>query len=176
MIIPGLREKYLPYSPRPQDDARSFLESERRLLYVAMTRTRQQLHLITRPASTQPYLDGDQGPSRFVEECCFELAREFGRWLDERNPAETSSIRLTSPLTPVSQRYANGESVTLEGLAAKSASSTKPPWHRLRLNHAVFGSGSVIAEDESSFEVHFDNGEILNFSKKSAHLYFTALA
>ena len=176
VIIPGLQEKYLPYSPRPQDNARAFLESERRLLYVAMTRTRQQLHLITRPASKQPHLDGDLGPSRFVEECCFELAEEFGRWLDDRSPAETSTIRLTAPLTPVSQRYADRESVTLEGQAATSENSTEPLWHQKRLGHAIFGPGSVVAEDENSFEVHFDNGEVLNFSKKSAHLYFSALA
>ncbi|HAU17151.1 MAG TPA: ATP-dependent helicase, partial [Marinobacter adhaerens] len=176
VIIPGLQEKYLPYSPRPQDNARAFLESERRLLYVAMTRTRQQLHLITRPASKQPHLDGDLGPSRFVEECCFELAEEFGRWLDDRSPAETSTIRLTAPLTPVSQRYADRESVTLEGQAATFENSTEPLWHQKRLGHAIFGPGSVVAEDENSFEVHFDNGEVLNFSKKSAHLYFSALA
>jgi DNA helicase-2/ATP-dependent DNA helicase PcrA len=176
VIIPGLQEKYLPYSPRPQDNARAFLESERRLLYVAMTRTRQQLHLITRPASKQPHLDGDLGPSRFVEECCFELAEEFGRWLDDRSPAETSTIRLTAPLTPVSQRYADRESVTIEGQAATFENSTEPLWHQKRLGHAIFGPGSVVAEDENSFEVHFDNGEVLNFSKKSAHLYFSALA
>ena len=176
VIIPGLQEKYLPYSPRPQDNARGFLESERRLLYVAMTRTRQQLHLITRPASNQPHLDGDQGPSRFVEEFCFELAEEFGRWLDERSPAQSSTIRLAAPITAVSQRYANRENVAIEGNAATSANSMEPLWHQKRLSHAIFGPGSVVTEDESSFEVRFDNGEILNFSKKSAHLYFTALA
>ena len=55
-------------------------------------------------------------------------------------------------------------------------SSDLPLWHQKRLGHAIFGPGSVVAEDENSFEVHFDNGEMLNFSKKSAHLYFSALA
>ena len=68
VIIPGLQEKYLPYSPRPQDDARALLESERRLLYVGMTRSRHRLHLITRPTPASPHLAGDQGPSRFVSE------------------------------------------------------------------------------------------------------------
>jgi DNA helicase-2/ATP-dependent DNA helicase PcrA len=111
-----------------------------------------------------------------VEEFCFSLAEEFGRWLDERSPAESSTIRLTAPLTPVSQRYADRENVAIEGNAATSANSMEPVWHQKRLSHAIFGPGSVATEDESSFEVHFDNGEILNFSKKSAHLYFTALA
>ncbi|MCM0613574.1 ATP-dependent helicase [Marinobacter sediminum] len=176
VIIPGLQEKYLPYSPKPHDDARAVLESERRLLYVAMTRTRQQLHLVSRPASNQPHLDGDQGPSRFVEECCFQLANEFGGWLDERIQEQGQSIRLEAPLTPISQRYAEREGVVLDGQAATVTDSNDPLWYRERVSHAIFGAGSVVAEDEGSFEVRFDNGDTLNFSKKSAHLYFTPLA
>ncbi len=173
VIIPGLQEKYLPHSPRSQDDARATLESERRLLYVAMTRTRKTLHLITRPASKQPHMDGDQGPSRFIEECCFELADEFGRWLDERSADSGPSLKLCAPLTPVSSRYAVQEGITLEGEAQVHDSTTSPLWHQPRLNHAIFGAGSVVAEDERSFEVHFNSGEKMNFSKKSAHLYFS---
>lgn len=173
VIIPGLQEKYLPHSPRPQDDVRAFLESERRLLYVAMTRTRQSLHLISRPTSKQPHLDGEQGPSRFVEECCFELASEFGRWLDERTPGTDSSLKLEAPLTPVSSRYAVQEGITLEGETQIHNTTTSPLWHQQRLSHAIFGTGAVVSEDESSFEIHFSNGEKMNFSKKSAHLYFS---
>jgi len=173
VIIPGLQEKYLPHSPRPQDDARASLESERRLLYVAMTRTRNKLHLITRPVSRQPHLDGDQGPSRFVEEFCFELANEFGRWLDKPTSDTHHSLKLEAPITPVSLRYAAREGVALEGEVQTSDSSTALLWQQPRLNHAIFGTGTVIAEDESSFEVHFGSGEKLNFSKKSAHLYFS---
>ena len=176
VIIPGLQEKYLPYSPRPHDDARAFLESERRLLYVAMTRTRQQLHLISRPVSAQPHLDGDQGPSRFVEECCFPLASELGQWFDERPREPGQSLRLEAPITPVSQRYAEREGVTLAGRVASVTDSAEVLWHHERLSHAIFGAGQVVAEEESSFEVRFDSGETLNFSKKSAHLYFTPLA
>ena len=43
------------------------------------------------------------------------------------------------------------------------------------MSHAIFGAGSIVGEDESSFEVRFDNGDTLNFSKKSALLYFTTL-
>jgi len=173
IIIPGLQEKYLPHSPKPREDARASLESERRLLYVAMTRTRQKLHLITRPVSKQPHLDGDQGPSRFVEECCFELASEFGRWLDERTPGTDHALKLKAPLTPVSSRYAAREGVKLEGEVQANSNTTSPMWHQKRLNHSIFGAGTVVAEDESSFEVHFGSGEKMNFSKKSAHLYFS---
>lgn len=174
VIIPGLQEKYLPHSPRPQDDARASLESERRLLYVAMTRTRKTLHLITRPQSRQPHLDGDQGPSRFVEECCFNLASELGDWLDKRGPDSAYSLTLKSPVTPVSLRYAAREEVTLEGKAQKQSDpGTSPLWHQTTLIHSIFGIGRVISEDETSFEVHFVSGEKMHFSKKSAHLYFS---
>ncbi|WP_091999017.1 ATP-dependent helicase [Marinobacter pelagius] len=175
VIIPGLQEKYLPYSPRSHDDARAFLESERRLLYVAMTRTRETLHLISRPVSKRPHLDGDQGPSRFVEECCFELSEELGQHLDS-DGRTASPIKLEAPLTPVSQRYAQREGVSLEGTTPATDDRQAPVWHSQRVSHAIFGAGSIVGEDESSFEVRFDNGDTLNFSKKSAHLYFTTLA
>lgn len=176
VIIPGLQEKYLPYSPRPQDNARALLESERRLLYVAITRARHHLHLISRPRTNKPHLDGDQGPSRFVEECCFDLADEMGSWLDNPRSESTSTLTLSVPLTPVSQRYAEREGIELNGLTADNAGTTGPLWHQRRITHAIFGSGTVTSEDESSFEVHFDNGDMLNFSKQSAHLYFTPMA
>ena len=176
VILPGLQEKYLPYTPRPQDNPQSFLESERRLLYVAMTRTRQQLHLITRPMTTTRHLEGDQGPSRFVDELCFGLCHELGTWLHGSAESEAPVFRATHPLTPVSLRYAEREAVTLEGRAAESSAGHGPVWASKRLSHAIFGAGSVTGEEENAFEVRFDSGETLNFSKKSAHLYFTVLA
>lgn len=172
VIIPGLQEKYLPHSPRAREDARAFLESERRLLYVAMTRTRQSLHLITRPPSRQPHLDGDQGPSRFVAECCFDLADELGRWLDHRPNASDPRLKLEAPLTPVSTRYAQRAGIVLEGGSPATGTDTSVLWHQPYLSHAIFGTGTVIAEDERSFEVHFASGEKMHFSKQSAHLYF----
>lgn len=176
VILPGLQEKYLPYSPRPQDNPRAFLESERRLLYVAMTRTRQHLHLITRPRTAPGHLEGDQGPSRFVAELCYELSAGLGAWLDRRDPNHDSVFHAHQPLTPVSRRYADREAVVLEGDDAETAPGSGPVWACARVSHAIFGPGSVTTEEESAFEVRFDSGEALNFSKKSAHLYFSPLA
>ncbi|WP_288075562.1 ATP-dependent helicase [Marinobacter sp.] len=176
VILPGLQEKYLPYSPRAQDDPKAFLESERRLLYVAMTRTREQLHLITRPFGEKRHLDGDQGPSRFVDELCFPLSQEFGQWLDGRSCDSADALTATVPLTSTGLRYAHLQGVTLQTNTEATAEETTPLWARNRLSHAIFGPGSVTGEDERSFEVAFDNGDTLNFSKKSAHLYFTAMS
>ena len=174
VILPGLQEKYLPYSPRSQKDVNAFLESERRLLYVAMTRTRYHLHLITRPSSGQPHLDGDLGPSRFVHELCFELSQEFGAWLEQRE-TDQRQFTVTAPLTVTAERYAAHESVTLKGTRQRPDSGSQPVWTLGRIHHAVLGAGAVVGEDQQSFEVRFDSGDTLNFSKKSAHLYFKPL-
>ena len=172
VIVPGLQEKYLPYSPRAEDNLRAHLESERRLLYVAITRSRQQLHLITRPASSRPHLDGEQGASRFVAECCFELSDELGGALHQSD--KSNVINLGTPLTPIGERYGRREGVTLSG-ATGQKDTGQPLWQRERLQHAIFGAGTVVSEDERAFEVRFDNGDTLNFSKQSAHLYFSSL-
>ncbi|MEH6354424.1 MAG: ATP-dependent helicase [Marinobacter sp.] len=173
VIVPGLQEKYLPYSPRAEDNLRAHLESERRLLYVAITRSRQQLHLITRPASGRPHLDGEQGPSRFVAECCFELSDELGGGLHQSD--KSNAITLGAPLTAIGERYGRREGVTLSGETSLE-DTEQPLWQRERLQHAIFGAGTVFSEDERAFEVRFDNGDTLNFSKQSAHLYFSSLS
>ncbi|HTN32992.1 MAG TPA: ATP-dependent helicase, partial [Marinobacter sp.] len=106
----------------------------------------------------------------------FDLADEMGNWLDKPRPESASALELKAPLTPVSQRYAEREGIVLHGHATVKNGPTGSLWHQPRISHAIFGSGTVTREDESSFEVHFDGGDLLNFSKKSAHLYFTPLA
>ncbi|MBS3803783.1 MAG: ATP-dependent helicase [Oleiphilaceae bacterium] len=177
VILPGLQEKYLPYSPRQADDVASFLESERRLLYVALTRTRQQLHLITRSAEARPVMDADQGPSRFIAELRFDLSQHLGSALQAREAepqAQAPEINLNAPLSPISLRYAERAGVTLSTTATETTLSDEgqPLWACKRLSHGIFGEGSVIGEDERAFEVRFDAGQTLNFSKQSAHLYF----
>jgi len=44
------------------------------------------------------------------------------------------------------------------------------------VEHVLFGAGGILREDDTSFEVRFQSGRVLNFSKKSAHLYFRALS
>lgn len=172
VIVPGLQEKYLPYTPRQSDNLKALIESERRLLYVAMTRSRHNLHLITRPSHDAPHLAGDQGPSRFVDELCFDLSDRLGQDLDADNE-RGEELHLDHALTPLSQRYAEREGVTLVGAAATPEDTSAPLWAHSRLQHVIFGAGTVLSEDESTFEVRFDSGDQLNFSKKSAHLYFS---
>ncbi|WP_407944057.1 ATP-dependent helicase [Marinobacter mangrovi] len=175
VIIPGLQEKYLPYTARQTEDIRSLVESERRLLYVALTRTRHALHLITRRESDAPHLDGDQGPSRFLHELCFPASADLGSQLDTR-PEPGTTLRLEKPPTTVIRRYADRAQVELDAPdTGQDSEGAGPVWTESRLIHAVMGPGRVTDESDSAFDVAFDSGETLTFSKKSAHLYFRRL-
>ena len=171
VILPGLQEKYLPYNPRKSGQTADLIESERRLLYVAMTRASHQLHLLVPAASDAPHLDGEQGPSRFVEELHFPLSKALGDWISGREP-DQNTCRLAQPVTGISQRYANREGVQLEGEPVPETTNQGPVWSQPRVNHGIYGPGTVRSETESSFEVRFDNGESRIFSKTNAHLYF----
>jgi len=86
----------------------------------------------------------------------------------------SNAIAMNAPLTAISERYGRREGVTLSGETSQE-NNDQPLWQRERLQHAIFGAGTVVSEDERAFEVRFDNGDTLNFSKQSAHLYFNVL-
>lgn len=175
VILPGLREKYLPYSPRQADDPAALVESERRLLYVAITRSRRRLHLIAPVSGPRAMVDAGNGPSRFIHELCYELSCQLGGQLHGAAPPGRT-LEVDPPLTAVSRRYAQRAGVELTANPDQPAAATTGTlWQEKRLAHVIFGHGSVVDEDEAAFKVRFDEGRTLNFSKKSAHLYFQPL-
>ncbi len=172
VVIPGLREKILPYTARGDDNLPALMESERRLLYVGITRARENLHLLS--CDTEAGNNDDSLPSRFVAEMHFPLSEALGNRLHD-NP-EGPTLKLDGPATPVAHRYAKLHDLSLQAPQPDSAvtENSGPVWHAETVVHVLFGKGQVIREEERSFEVRFDNGRTLNFSKKSAHLYFQA--
>ncbi|MFE8070025.1 ATP-dependent helicase [Marinobacteraceae bacterium S3BR75-40.1] len=173
VVIPGLRDKIIPYTARGDEDLGLLLESERRLLYVAMTRSKEALHLLSAPSTDQGG-DRDDPPSRFVDELCFDVSEELGRRL--HGDEAQDNLELNHPLTPITHRYAQLHGVTVtakEGIPPVETEGQGPVWQYRSVNHAIFGEGEVIREEDGSFEVKFRDGRTLNFSKKSAHLYFT---
>ena len=104
----------------------------------------------------------------------FPLSEALGNRLHD-NP-EGPTLKLDGPATPVAHRYAKLHDLSLQAPQPDSAvtENSGPVWHAETVVHVLFGKGQVIREEERSFEVRFDNGRTLNFSKKSAHLYFQA--
>ncbi len=183
VIIPGMIDKFLPYTLRPSNDMPALLESERRLLYVAMTRTINELHLLIPPSMEQGgSATSELMPSRFVKELRFELCRELGDKLQplsdagaSQQRAEKLEIEINHTPTKISKRYADLKNATLKQATTKkeNPSGEPPAWHCDAVHHAIFGDGNVTGEDERSFKVKFEDGKEMDFSKKSAHLYFS---
>ncbi|MFD2231281.1 ATP-dependent helicase [Alkalimarinus sediminis] len=174
VIIPGMMDKFLPYTLRTSNDMQSLMESERRLLYVAMTRTINHLHLLVPPTMEQGgSATSELMPSRFVKEMRFDLCDELGEKL---LPADSQSeLTLNHAPTKIARRYAELKQVTLKQLDKPTTKQNDEPptWHHDAIHHAIFGDGNVIGEDDRSFKVKFEDGKVMDFSKKSAHLYFS---
>lgn len=77
VIIPGLNGHYFPYQPEGEFSSPPSEESERRLLYVAMTRARIQLHLMV-PPELSPAQEGDNDTPAREWPSCFENELNIG--------------------------------------------------------------------------------------------------
>jgi DNA helicase-2/ATP-dependent DNA helicase PcrA len=90
VIIPGLNHHYFPYQSEGEFSRPANEESERRLLYVAMTRAREELHLLV-PAVNQGKTEREasdrEQPSRFQG----ELA-----WAPSSGKATEDRVRMAS--------------------------------------------------------------------------------
>ena len=91
-----------------------------------------------------------------------------------------SPLVLDYPRSEVLDRYLAQEFPSLE--VQLSAKATKAPkkkptlgriWQRRKVIHSIFGEGRVLSETDADFRVRFEDGATYDFSKKSAHLYFS---
>lgn len=194
VIVPGLIEKYLPYTLREKEVTASVIESERRLLYVAMTRTVNELHLVTLPLAKasdkkrQRERTDKDTPSRFISELQFTLSESIGGHLkkltatlsdktqdNDQDGQQNKVFEASQPMTPIAKRYCDLEGLTYTApeVTESEEDEEKIIWSLARVRHAIFGVGNITSESETSFKVNFDDGQTMDFSKKSAHLYFS---
>ncbi len=188
VILPGLLDKQLPCSMGEDVLSDNDVESERRLFYVAMTRAREQLYLVTTPtpaygSQTQSAVSSDRMPSRFMGELRCELSNTVGSHLYGLKKTSVSeevtdeSWSLDYPPSVIVDKYLKQADI---GLAVSWSDKGKSlqdelslPWQRSRVNHSIFGEGVVLSETGTDFKVCFDDTQqVYDFSKKSAHLYF----
>ena len=172
VMLPGLTAKNMPYIRPGSDASNELLESERRLLYVAMTRARDELHLLTvKSDPARGYLD-EIRPSRFLREMMLERVREMGEQLE----AGQIKLRFKHTLTRIGQRYLKLVCPDAELESPDQNEETNhaaPYWERKSVIHSILGEGNVVKESGNAFEVKFKDGKMYNFSKKSAHLFFS---
>lgn len=166
VIIPGLNAHYYPYTPEGEFTQPASEESERRLLYVAMTRARSQLHLIA-PAAGQEGRQAQLWPSRFQQEMQWQRSADIGRALDQQE-AEVEISPLGGALPAWLDDYLTRLQLTLKLVMAVPASEPERPAsdfiidrkHQTedgsRIRHESLGEGCVVSEDERYIKVRFD--------------------
>lgn len=181
VFIPGFNERHYPYSLRAEPIKRSELESERRLLYVAMTRAKQQLQLIG------PKTGSDIQSSRFEAELQWPCSSDLAKALNDG--AESAQL---NKITRIATRYAAAANPDLKLASNKAfapheqtnSNSTGPTlslnsvdkWQGKRVDHNTLGQGEVIAESAQAFTVKFDNEtQARDFSKNHAGRFFIVL-
>ncbi|GAA5525568.1 DNA helicase II [Microbulbifer aestuariivivens] len=158
VIIPALNRHNMPYQPQRDFSTPASLESERRLLYVAMTRARRHLLLLTPAAPTKPADDSEsQCPSPFIEEMQLPLCHRLASALLER-PA---TLPGEAPVTRLGLRYlkALGFCPELEAPAREEAPAAlvRRPQAGENIRHRKLGYGRVLQWDGERLEVQFSD-------------------
>ena len=165
VIIPGLNGHYYPYQPEGEFTTRATEESERRLLYVAMTRAKQQLHLIAPALDTKR----KQKPadhevvSRFQRELNITDSHTLARAVYQKS----ETVELETPVSWVAE-YLSQQGINLSVtqkpryVAQNSADfiierKYPEPENKQRVVHKVLGRGYILSQDGQYLKVRFDN-------------------
>lgn len=172
VILPGFNGRHYPYSITGESLTHAELESERRLLYVALTRACKQLHIL--PSVTQEEIS----PSPFTHELCWELSTAMAEKLRQSRAGQSIELKQG---TDICKRYAAtmGLSCTAKESVLPAPpharKSDQPVWFAERIHHSLLGFGRVVDESAQSFTVEFDApAQRKEFSKKLADKFFSA--
>ena len=178
VLIPGLNDKLIPYSLRSENLTKEALESERRLLYVAMTRAKQSLHIFIPKRDQNALLK----PSRFEFELQLKQSLLLGGVLDRQE--KICQLTKGMKASAISRRYAESMACEIKKIEKKPINSAqnvtakpsgKPVWFAQYVQHCVLGRGLVTGDQAGSFSVEFDDCQTRVFSKETADRFFTAL-
>ena len=194
VLIPGLTRQYWPFLREDETVAGpTTIESERRLLYVAMTRARRQLHLFTGKGDLTHAGKSRDGISPFVAQMNLPHVLALGSLLhDASDQALADAIEKTG-LTPVAKRYVGQARPSLDlsqiqtpGASRHSRDDTlgdnspgdDSPWQLgIDIDHSIFGRGRVIEVNDANFSIRFDNQQhgVKRFARKAQirHLFRT---
>lgn len=166
VIIPGLNNKTLPYSYKDEMLSKATLESERRLLYVAMTRAKEQLYLLIPDESTSHKANY----SRFQRELSIEQSLALGLALDQ----ESDTVSVPKP-SNISKQYVKELGKTMQFTGKQSQAEDSVVWFANKVKHVVLGIGWVKQESGNAFSVEFEDQALRTFSKETAERFFTVL-
>jgi DNA helicase II / ATP-dependent DNA helicase PcrA len=141
VFIVGLNDGTLPHS-RSFDDPEAMME-ERRLFYVGITRTMDQLFLLYSQNRTAYGYSEPADPSRFLADIPSEMLEEITtsqrRQIKGQVPSKPERWKLPSSAENYQQRYQPG----------------------MRVQHSIWGEGMIlnsrVQDDDEILDIHFEN-------------------
>jgi DNA helicase-2/ATP-dependent DNA helicase PcrA len=155
VAVAGVNEEDFPYYSRDNPLTDDRLEEERRLFYVAITRSKEQLLVM--------HDGGSHRPSRFIAESAWQDSMQVAASLTHANPSSTQ-VTVTAPalvqryLTQLGRDDIVVSAPEVQEPRATYAGSAFYPGQRL--HHAVFGEGEVATVEGSPsdpvIDVRFD--------------------
>ena len=153
VFIIGLEEGILPHQ-RVYDSGNDDLEEERRLMYVGMTRARQELYL-TYATSRLQYGSRTYSPqSRFIE--------EIGDFTKYENPRTASSLGFNGVNLQQSFGSQSDDEYFDDFINQFEIGD--------QVRSAAFGIGEIIDTDGLAVSVRFTNGTIKKLNTEYANL------
>ncbi|MFI2810234.1 MULTISPECIES: ATP-dependent helicase [Microbulbifer] len=170
VIIPSLTRHNMPYQPQRDFSTPASLESERRLLYVAMTRARRQLYLLApepvieqrdgKKAATGPGTgteNDEQQPSLMIEEMQLPLSLLVAGGLRLRPPALESPV----PVSRMALRYMEAMDYNPDIEAPPAA--VRRPQAGEGIRHRKLGHGRVVRWEDDRVEILFSDSQSRRF-------------
>ena len=147
VIIPELNGYFYPHQPDGEMTLASSVASERRLLYVAITRAQQQLYLLVPDAASET------PPSPLLPAAYVTGLAAFCAWRDGQ-PAVTLPVAM--------HRASVNWYAAARGLSQppwQSHEQATPPAIELdqRISHPMFGPGTIVGASAKRLSIRFDN-------------------
>lgn len=181
VIIPALSHKYFPYKAEGEFATAASEESERRLLYVAMTRAQQQLHLVIprlvdkksrlNKADKIDKQDSRFWPSKFIAEMHPQEVGNLYRLIQQgagQLPlvARASKINIKDLFVAYLTKIELSEKIIIEqaesvASPAKATADEKRLWPKYQmgqwLQHSKLGKGKVVKDDDEYVTLLFSS-------------------
>jgi DNA helicase-2/ATP-dependent DNA helicase PcrA len=168
VFLPNLAEGHMPCLSGRESDPLRALESERRLLYVALTRAQKHL-FITLPDPSSDSSSG--GVSRFFAEMCIDASCAVGRALE--SGAERVVLRAAGTEVLTSYLAAIDSPLVIEAPELSAITSALEWSTGQRVRHSILGSGKILAQEEHRLHIRFNDGKVRVFASDVAAPHLT---
>lgn len=162
VFLPGWEDGLFPSQRSMDENGLKGLEEERRLAYVGITRARKRA-MISYVSNRLTYGNWVNAlPSRFVDELPedhIEIAAQSGVYGSGRSSHwDSSGFGGSSRVSTMAQTSPKAPVAATQTLAERQALSDHPYVRGDRVQHDVFGAGTVVNVDGAKLDIAFDKG------------------